>query len=345
MITTQEALNRLIDNNELFYDEMVFIMREIMSGNIAPEVISALLIGLRIKVETVSEISAAASVMQEFSTPVPIKNKENLVDIVGTGGDKAHTFNISSTAMFVASAAGSKIAKHGGRAVSSSSGAADIMEKMGVSLNLNAEQVASCIDKIGLGFMFAPNHHIAMKYVAPVRKALGVRTIFNILGPLTNPAGAKNQLIGVFHPDLVGIIANVCRQMKQQHVMVVNGWDGLDEITLTGRTHVAELKDNKIINYDIKPQDFGLKMIDDLKPLQALTAQDSLDKMNSVLAGESGPCRDIVLLNAGAAIYCANTVATLADGIEAAKEAIDTGKAQAKQLELIQLTQAMANEQ
>ncbi len=342
MISTQEALNRLIDNNELFYDEMVDLMRQIMSGKVAPEVISAILIGLRIKVETVSEISAAASVMQEFATRVPVSNTNHLVDIVGTGGDQAHTFNISSTAMFVAAAAGAKIAKHGGRAVSSSSGAADIMERMGVSLDLNAEQVAQCIADIGLGFMFAPNHHIAMKYVAPVRKALGVRTIFNILGPLTNPAGAKNQLIGVFHPDLVGIIANVCRQMGQQHVMVVNGSDGLDEITLTGRSHVSELKDNRVINYDIKPQDFGLKIIDDLKPLQAHTAQESLDKMMSVLAGEKTPCRDIVVLNAGAAIYCANIAPSLAQGIEAAQAAIDSGKAKAKQLELISLTQTLA---
>ncbi len=342
MITTQEALNRLIDNNELFYDEMVYLMREIMSGKVQPEVVSALLIGLRIKVETVSELSAAASVMQEFATQVPIENKNHLVDIVGTGGDQAHTFNISSTAMFVAAAAGAKVAKHGGRAVSSSSGAADIMERIGVSLNLTPTQIAQCIQSSNMGFMFAPNHHVAMKYVAPVRKALGVRTMFNILGPLTNPAGAKNQLIGVFHADLVGIIANVCKQMQQSHVMVVNGSDGLDEITLTGPSHVAELKDNKIHSYSIKPQDFGLNVIDDLKPLQALNAQESLDKMNSVLGGEKTPCRDIVVLNAGAAIYCANVAETLADGVEMAQEAIDTGKAKAKQLELVKITQEMA---
>ncbi|WP_066568759.1 anthranilate phosphoribosyltransferase [Snodgrassella sp. CFCC 13594] len=341
MITPQQALNRLLDNNELFYDEMADLMRQIMTGEVAPEVIAAILIGLRVKVETVSEIAAAATVMREFATKVPVQDQAHLVDIVGTGGDKAYTFNISTTSMFVAAAAGAKVAKHGGRSVSSSSGSADIIEAMGASLNLNANQVGDCIDHLGLGFMFAPNHHSSMRYVAPVRRALGVRTIFNILGPLTNPAAAPNQVLGVFHIDLVGILSRVLQQLGSKHVLVVHGHDGLDEITLTGATRVAELKNGTILEYDIHPAQFDLSVIEDLKPIQVANSQESLQKMNSVLAGEMGPCRDIVLMNAAATLYAGDVVESLEAGVDAAIAAIDSGKAQTKQQEFIQTTQRL----
>lgn len=342
MITPQQALNRLIDQNELFHDEMTALMRQIMSGEVAPEVIAALLIGLRIKVETVSEIAAAAGVMREFATRVPVADTRHLVDIVGTGGDNAHTFNISTTSMFVAAAAGAKVAKHGGRSVSSSSGSADIIETMGAALNLDAAAVGRCIDQIGLGFMFAPNHHSSMKYVAPVRRALGVRTIFNILGPLTNPAGAPNQVLGVFHMDLVGILSRVLQQLGSRHVLVVHGHDGLDEITLTGPTRVAELKDGLIMEYDIHPEQFDLPVLENLKPLQVTNSRESLAKMDAVLSGQTGPCRDIVLLNAAATLYAGDVVPSLQDGVAAAREAIDSGRALARRQDFIRLTQQVA---
>ncbi len=341
MITTQEALNRLIDNNELFFDEMVHLMRLILNGEVSPEITAALLIGLRIKVESVSEVAAAATVIREFATEVPIQDRTNLLDIVGTGGDNAHTFNISTCTMFVAAAAGAKVAKHGNRAVSSSSGSADALESMGINLKLSPEQVGQCIDQLGLGFMYAPNHHQAMRHVAPVRKALGVRTIFNILGPLLNPAQAPNQLMGVFHPDLVGIQSRVVQQLGAKHVMVVNGCDGLDEITLLGPTKVAELKEGWIREYAIHPHDFGIDLIDTHKPIQAHSTAESLQKIDSVLAGELGPCRDIVLLNAAAALYCANIATDLHDGFERAKVAIDSGEAKRKQQSLISHTQQL----
>ncbi len=344
MITPSEALNRLIDNNELFYDEMTELMRQIMRGEVPSEVIAALLVGLRIKVETVSELTAAATVMREFALKVPVKDeaRAQLVDIVGTGGDNAHTFNISTTAMFVAAAAGARIAKHGGRSVSSKSGAADVMETMGASLSLSPEAVGRCIEEVGIGFMFAPNHHLAMKYVAPVRRSLGVRTMFNILGPLTNPADAPNQVLGVFHPDLVGICSRVLQQMKLNHAMVVNGCDGLDEISIAAPTMVAELKDGVIREYEICPEDFGLTRIDDIKPLQANSAQESLQKMNAVLAGEHGACRDIVLMNAAATLYCAHIVPSLAEGVALAAATIDNGRAKAKQNEYIAMSRQLA---
>ncbi|MDO5686239.1 MAG: anthranilate phosphoribosyltransferase [Neisseria sp.] len=347
MITPAEALNRLIDNNELFYDEMTDLMRQIMRGEVPSEVIAALLVGLRIKVETVSEITAAANVMREFALKVPVAEdkKKHLVDIVGTGGDNAHTFNISTTSMFVAAAAGAKVAKHGGRSVSSKSGAADVVENMGASLDLPPEAVARSIEEIGVGFMFAPNHHLAMKYVAPVRRALGVRTVFNILGPLTNPADAQNQVLGVFHPDLVGICSRVLQQMGLHHAMVVNGVDGLDEITVTAPTLVAELKDGRIKEYEICPEDFGLTRAESLQPLQAKSAQESLQKMNAVLAGEKGACRDIVLMNAAATLYCGGIVPSLADGVRLAAETIDNGRAKAKQNEYIAYSRQLAGEQ
>ena len=341
MITPQAALNRLIDQNELFHDEMLDLMRQIMRGEVPAPLIAAILIGLRVKTESVSEIAAAAQVMREFATLVPVSQRDHLVDTCGTGGDKSHTFNISTTAAFVSAAAGARVAKHGGRSVSSSSGSADVLEALGVNLNLNAVQVARCIDEIGVGFMFAPNHHTAMKYVAPVRKELGVRTIFNILGPLTNPAGAPNQVMGVFHPDLVGIQARVLRELGSEHVMIVHGCDGLDEITLSGDTRVAELKDGVIIDYVLNPADFGLSQAP-LSAIRAESADVSRQFLLDVLAGEPGPARDIVLLNAGAAIYTAGVAGSLADGVRAAAAAIDSGAARVKLDALVKLSQNIA---
>ncbi len=341
MITPQAALNRLIDQNELFHDEMLDLMRQIMRGEVPAPLIAAILIGLRVKTESVSEIAAAAQVMREFATQVPVSQRDHLVDTCGTGGDKSHTFNISTTAAFVSAAAGARVAKHGGRSVSSSSGSADVLEALGVNLNLNAGQVARCIDEIGVGFMFAPNHHTAMKYVAPVRKELGVRTIFNILGPLTNPAGAPNQVMGVFHPDLVGIQARVLRELGSEHVMIVHGCDGLDEITLSGDTRVAELKDGVIIDYALNPADFGLSQAP-LSAIRAESADASRQFLLDVLAGEPGPARDIVLLNAGAAIYTAGVAGSLADGVRAAVASIDSGAARAKLDALVKLSQNIA---
>ncbi|MBR3425187.1 MAG: anthranilate phosphoribosyltransferase [Neisseriaceae bacterium] len=342
MITHQEALNRLIDGNELFSDEMTDLMRQIMSGQLAPEVIAALLIGLRIKVESVSEITAATNVLREFMQKVPLNDDErqDLVDVVGTGGDNAKTFNISTTSMFVAAAAGAKVAKHGGRSVSSMSGAADVMEYMGVPLNLTPTQTADCIRQSNMGFMFAPTHHPAMKYVAPVRRALGVRTMFNILGPLSNPANAPRQVLGVFHPDLLGICSHVLRHLGLQHVLVVNGKDGLDEISIAAATRVFELKDGQISEYDICPEDFGLMRQESLKDLNVENAEQSLAKMTAVLSGEKGACRDIVLMNSAATLYCGGVVDNLQDGVKLAAETIDSGKAFAKQKEFIQLTQS-----
>lgn len=342
MITPQQALNRLLDNNELFYDEMTDLMRQIMNGEVAPEIIAAILIGLRIKVESVSEIAAAATVMREFSTKVPVQHRDHLVDIVGTGGDNAHTFNISTTSMFVVAAAGAKVAKHGGRSVSSSSGSADIIEAMGAALELTPEHVGECIDQLGVGFMYAPNHHNSMRYVAPVRRALGVRTVFNILGPLTNPAEASNQVLGVFHIDLVGILSRVLKQLGSKHVLVVHGSDGLDEITLTGTTRVAELKNGTIMEYDIHPAQFDMPVIEDLKPLVVANSEESLHIMNAVLNGEKGPCRDIVVLNAAAAIYASDITTSLEEAVDLAITAIDSGKAKTKQNEFIQKTQQLA---
>lgn len=341
MITPQQALARLIDNNELFYDEMTDLMRQIMRGEVPPEQIAGILVGLRIKVETVSEIAAAASVMREFATKVPVQNVDNLVDIVGTGGDGAKTFNISTTAMFVAAGAGASVAKHGGRSVSSSSGAADVLEQMGVNLQQTPEQIAKNIDELGMGFMFAPNHHCAMRHVAPVRKSLGFRTIFNILGPLTNPAGSKNQLIGVFHKDLCGILSRVLQQLGSQHVLVVNGRDGLDEITVSGSTRIAELKDGLIAEYDIHPEDFGLPVYPDLGSLKVSNAAESLQMLNGVLNNEiKGAPRDIVLLNAAACLYAGNIAGSLKDGLELATESLNSGQAKAKQQALIAASQA-----
>ncbi|OQS39473.1 anthranilate phosphoribosyltransferase [Chromobacterium haemolyticum] len=341
MITPQAALNRLIDGNELFYDEMLDLMRQIMRGELTPAQTSAILIGLRVKVESVLEIAAAATVMREFATPVPISQRDHLVDTCGTGGDKSHTFNISTTSAFVAAAAGARVAKHGGRSVSSSSGSADVLESLGVKLSLSAEQVGRCVDEIGIGFMFAPNHHTAMRHVAPIRKELGARTIFNILGPLTNPADAENQLMGVFHPDLVGIQARVLKQLGSRHALIVHGLDGLDELTLSGPSMVAELKNGQIEEYQLDPRELGLDFAE-LKQLQADTAAASRDILLEVLDGQAGPARDIVCLNAAAAIYTAGVSPTLADGVTMAREALDSGQARAKLDQLISLSAALA---
>ncbi|SFZ79336.1 anthranilate phosphoribosyltransferase [Chitinimonas taiwanensis] len=338
MITPQAALNRLIDGNELFYDEMLSVMRQIMSGEMSPVQTAAILIGLRVKVETVSEIAAAATVMRELASKVSVQDRRHLIDTCGTGGDGAHTFNISTTAAFVAAAAGAKVAKHGNRGVSSSSGSADVLEALGVNLALTPAQVGQCIDEVGVGFMFAPNHHGAMKNVGPIRKELGVRTIFNILGPLTNPADADNQLMGVFHPDLVGIQARVLKELGSRHVLIVHGRDGLDEISLLDTTLVAELKDGEVHEYVFDPREHGFAFCEPAA-LKASGPLESKAKVEAVLANEAGPCRDIVVLNAGAAIYAAGIAPTLAEGFDAARAALASGAARQKLDALVAMTQ------
>jgi len=334
MITPQQALARLVEQREIFHDEMLSLMRQIMRGELTPVQIAGIIMGLRVKKETVGEIAAAAQVMREFAAQVPAQNSAHLVDTCGTGGDAAHTFNISTTAAFVASAAGARVAKHGGRSVSSTSGSADVLEALGVNLNLTPELVAESIDAIGIGFMFAPNFHGAMKHAAPVRRELGVRTLFNILGPLTNPAGAPHQLLGVFHPDLVGILVRVLQRLGSRHVMVVHGSDGTDEITLSGETLIGELKDGEVSEYTIRPGEFGLETSSS-EVLKVWDATQAKDMLLSVLDGLPGPACDIVLLNAGAAIYVADRAATLGEGIEVAREVIRSGAAREKLRQLV----------
>ena len=340
-ITPQEALQRTIEHREIFHDEMLHLMRLIMGGEMSPLMTAAILTGLRVKKETIGEITAAAQVMREFSTKVHVCDTRHLVDIVGTGGDGANTFNISTCAMFVAAAAGAKVSKHGGRGVSSKSGSADAMEALGIHINLAPEQIAQCIAEVGIGFMFAPNHHPAMKNVAPVRKELGVRTLFNILGPLTNPAGAPNILMGVFHPDLVGIQVRALQRLGAEHALVVYGRDGMDEVSLGAATMVGELKNGEITEYEIHPEDFGLQMSSN-RALKVDTPEQSRDMLLGVLAGDSGPAREIVCLNAGAALYAANVVADIASGIARARAAIDSGAARAKLEQLVARTHALA---
>ncbi len=280
-LSVQDALQRTIEHREIFPDEMLSIMRRIMSGDVTPVMIAALTVGLRVKKETIGEIAAAAQVMREFATKVEVPDREHLVDIVGTGGDASHTFNISTASMFVAAAAGARVAKHGGRSVSSKSGSADVLEALGANIMLKPEQVAQCIGETGIGFMFAPSHHSAMKHAAPVRKELGVRTIFNILGPLTNPAGAPNQLLGVFHPDLVGIQVRVLQRLGSKHVLVVYGKDGMDEVSLGAATMVGELKDGEVREYEIHPEDFGLSM----KSNRGLKVADAEESKEMVRGG------------------------------------------------------------
>ncbi|MCC9649153.1 anthranilate phosphoribosyltransferase [Rubrivivax sp. JA1029] len=337
-ITNTEALTRVIEHREIFHDEMLDLMRRIMSGEMSPVMIAALAVGLRVKKESIGEIAAAAQVMREFATPVPLADRRGLVDIVGTGGDGSHTFNISTASTFVAAAAGARVAKHGGRSVSSTSGSADVMEALGAHLNLSPEQVAACLEETGIGFMFAPNHHAAMKHAAPVRKELGVRTIFNILGPLTNPAGAPNQLLGVFHPDLVGIQVRVLQRLGSEHALVVYGTCGMDEISLSGETMVGELKDGEVREYVVHPSDFGLPVYD-ARVLRVANREESVGCIRRVLANEDGPQRDIVLLNAGAALCCAGVAGTIADGVRRAREAVASGAAAAKLAQYVEVSQ------
>ena len=339
-ITPQEALQRTIEHREIFHDEMLHLMRMIMRGELSPVLCAAILTGLRVKKETIGEISAAAQVMREFSNKVPVRDKTHLVDIVGTGGDGAHTFNISTCAMFVIAAAGAKVSKHGGRSVSSKSGSADAMEALGVNINLTPAQIADCIAEVGVGFMFAPNHHPAMKNVAPVRKELGVRTLFNILGPLTNPADAPNILMGVFHEDLVGIQVRALQRLGAEHAVVVYGRDGLDEISLGAGTLVGELKDGVVREYEIHPEDFGLRMVG-TRAFKVENAQESIAMLRGVLAGDAGPAHDIVCLNAGAALYAAKVASSIEDGLRRAREAINTGAALQKLQQLVVYTGRM----
>jgi len=337
MITPQQALVRLIEQREIFYDEMLSLMRQIMSGEVTPAQIAGILIGLRVKKETVGEISASAQIMREFATRVPVSDRTHLVDTCGTGGDSAHTFNISTASALVASAAGARVAKHGGRSVSSTCGSADVLESLGVNLNLTPEQVGQCIDRIGIGFMFAPNFHGAMKYAAPVRRELGVRTIFNVLGPLTNPAGAENQVMGVFHQDLVGIQARVLQRLGSRHVMVVHGADGMDEISIGEGTYVAELKDGQVSEYTIHPEVFGLAK-SPIGLLRVTNIGEATEILLGVLNNEVGAPRDIVQMNAGAAIYVAGLANTLEEGVAKAGQVIASGAANEKLQQLIKMS-------
>lgn len=339
-ITDTEALTRAIEHREIFHDEMLALMRRIMGGEMSPVMMAALLTGLRVKKETIGEITAAAQVMREFSTKVQVADRTHLVDIVGTGGDGSHTFNISTCSMFVAAAAGARVSKHGNRSVSSKSGSADVLEALGVPMNLSPQAIARSIADTGIGFMFAPNHHPAMKNVAPVRRELGVRTIFNILGPLTNPADAPNILMGVFHPDLVGIQVRALQRLGAEHALVVYGRDGLDEVSLGAATMVGEYKDGGIREYEIHPEDFGLTMASG-RSLKVDNVDQSKALLLAVLNNEPGPARDIVILNAGVALYAANVASSMADGVVLAREALASGKALARLHQFIARSQAL----
>ena len=340
-ITSQEALQRTIEHREIFHDEMLHLMRQIMSGEMSPVLMAALITGLRVKKETIGEITAAAQVMREFSTKVEVLDKTHLVDIVGTGGDGSHTFNISTCSMFVAAAAGAKVSKHGGRSVSSKSGSADVLEALGLNINLSPTAIAQCIQDVGVGFMFAPNHHPAMKNVAPVRRELGIKTIFNILGPLTNPAGAPNILMGVFHADLVGIQVRALQRLGAEHAVVVYGRDGMDEVSLGAATLVGELKDGVVTEYELHPEDFGMAMASNRR-LKVDTALDSKAMLMGVLDNQSSAAKDIVILNAGVALYAANVAPTMAQGVALARTAIESGAAKAKLEALIALSNQLA---
>jgi anthranilate phosphoribosyltransferase len=330
----KDVLNQLLAGNDLSHAQMLTVMQQVMGGELNEAQIAAFLIALRVKGETVDEIAAAATVMRQLSTKVTITDTAHLVDTCGTGGDGIQTFNVSTVSAFVAAAAGAKVAKHGGRSVSSTCGSADVLEALGVNVNKTADEVAGSVNEIGIGFMFAPNHHSAMKYAAPVRKALGVRTIFNLLGPLTNPASARRQVMGVFDKDLTGKLAQVLQKLGSEHVLVVHGADGMDEISFTGDTYVAELKDGEVVEYTVNPTQFGLDL-HDLKAIQIQNATESKAMIMAVLTGKKGAARDIVLMNAGAAIYTAGIATTLAQGIQVAAQMIDEGKALAK-LEALQ---------
>ncbi len=339
MITPQEALQRTIEHREIFHDEMLHLMRLIMKGEISPLMVAAITTGLRVKKETIGEITAAAQVMRELSTKVHVADSTHLVDVVGTGGDGSHTFNISTCSMFVAAAAGAKVAKHGGRSVSSKSGSADVMEALGVNINLTSEQIARCVAETGVGFMFAPNHHPAMKNVAPIRREMGVKTIFNILGPLTNPAGAPNILMGVFHPDLVGIQVRALQRLGAEHAVVVYGRDGMDEVSLGAATLVGELKNGEVREYEIHPEDFGLQMQSN-RSIKVETPEESVAMLRGVLDATPGAAKEIVQLNAGATLYAAGVASTIADGIERARAAIESGAAKTKLEQVVAFSQA-----
>jgi anthranilate phosphoribosyltransferase len=339
-ISPQEALLRTIEHREIFHDEMLHIVREIMSGAWSPVMMAAFIAGLRVKKETIGEITAAAQVMREFSTKVNVSNKTHLVDIVGTGGDGSNTFNISTCSMFVAAAAGARVSKHGGRGVSSKSGSADVMESLGVNINLPPVAIARCIDEIGVGFMFAPNHHPAMKNVAPVRKELGIKTIFNLLGPLTNPAAAPNILMGVFHPDLVGIQVRALQRLGAEHAVVVYGKDGMDEVSLGATTLVGELRNGEITEYEIHPEDFSMVMASN-RALKVETPEQSKAMLLGVLENQAGAAKDIVILNAGVALYAANVSDSMQAGLQLAREAIESGAAKAKLAQLVSLSQQL----
>ncbi len=328
-MSPQEALTRIVEHREIFHDEMLDLMRQIMGGELSPVLIAALTIALRVKKETIGEITAAAQVMRELATRVDVSDPDNLVDVVGTGGDGAHTFNISTASIFVCAAAGARVAKHGGRAVSSKSGSADVLEALGANINLSPAEVGRCIDEVGVGFMFAPNHHSAMKHAAPVRRELGIRTIFNILGPLTNPAGAPTQVMGVFHADLVGIQIRVLQRLGSRHAMTVYGLDGMDEISISGDTLVGELKDGRIEEYTVHPERFGLP-VHDPRTLRAASVEESRDMVLGALSNRGGAPRDIVALNAGAAIYVSGKAGSFEAGVEKAFEVIASGAARAK---------------
>lgn len=328
-ITPTEALVRCIEHREIFHEEMLHLMRMLMRGEIAPPIAAALLMGLRVKKETIGEITAAAQVMREFALPVKTDDPENLLDLCGTGGDGSNTFNISTAAMFVAAAAGVQVAKHGGRSASSSSGSADVLEELGANVMLNPDQVADCLRATGIGFMYAPTHHSAMKNVGPLRKELAVRTIFNILGPLTNPAGAANQLMGVFHPDLVGIQVRVLQRMGSRHVLIVHGRDGMDEASLGASTMVGELRDGQVTEYEIHPEDFGMSMTSN-RTIQVDSRAQSAQMLIEALENTPGTARDIVGFNAGLAIYAGNRAASLDEGLKLAFETIASGAARTK---------------
>lgn len=342
MMTPSEALSRCIEHREIFHDEMLHLMRMLMRGEMSSTMAAALLMGLRVKKETIGEITAAATVMREFATPVNTSMADDLLDLCGTGGDGTSTFNISTTAMFVAAAAGVPIAKHGGRSASSPSGSVDIIEALGGRVDLSPEQVAQCVAEVGIGFMFAQAHHSAMKHVAPIRKELGVRTIFNILGPLTNPAGAKNQLMGVFHPDLVGIQVRVLQSLGSKHVLIVHGRDGLDEASLGAATMVGELKNGEILEYEIHPEDFGLAMISN-RGIRVETKEESKALVLEALSNQPGPARDIVAYNAGLAIYAGNRADSIGQGIEKAFDLIASGAARNKLEQFCALTRKLAS--
>lgn len=337
-ITAQQALQRTIEHREIFFDEMLSLMRQIMAGEISPVMTAAILTGLRVKKETIGEITAAATVMRELATKVVVPPPyDNFIDVVGTGGDGSHTFNISTATIFVAAAAGARVAKHGNRSVSSKSGSADALEALGANIMLTPEQVAESVEATGIGFMFAPSHHSAMKNVAPVRREMGVRTIFNILGPLTNPAGAPNTLLGVFHPDLVGILVRVMERLGANHVLVVHGLDGMDEVSLGAATLVGELKDGKVTEYEIHPEDYGLAMVGS-RNLRVADPEESRQVLLGALENKEGPAREIVAFNAGVALYTANLVDTIGAGIVRAREVLASGAARAKLDEYVQFT-------